>query len=96
MSPLATWINSTFDGDAMNIDQHVDILYAYIVRLSFDNLQKIVEAERHAWRAQLDNGTSGQIAESNAAREVVRAAVSQMLASDRATVEAIIHQNVAK
>jgi len=79
----------------MNVDQHADILYAYLVRLTLDDLQEIVEAERNAWRAQANYGMSGQIAEQNAAREVVRAAVGRMLASDRANVETIIRRNVA-
>lgn len=76
----------------MDTDQHADILYAYLVRLSFDDLQRIVEAERNAWHAQANYGISGQIAEQNASREVVRAAVGRMLASDRANVETIIHR----
>lgn len=78
----------------MDINQHADILYAYLVRLKLDDLKEIVEAERNAWHAQANYGISGQIAEQNAAREVVRAAVGRMLASDRDNVETIIHRNI--
>lgn len=80
----------------MDIDQHADILYAYLVRLSFDDLQQIVEAERNAWHAQANYGTSGQLAEQNASRDVVRAAVGRMLASDRENIETIIRRNAAQ
>ncbi|ARL25506.1 hypothetical protein [Burkholderia pseudomallei] len=79
----------------MDIELHTDILYAYLVRLSFGDLQQIVDAERNAWHAQANYGTSGQTAEQNAAREVVRAAIGRMLASDRANVETIIRRNIA-
>lgn len=74
----------------MNIDQHSDILNAYLSRLTLADLRMIVMAAEYSQAAQLNQPTREQLRRELEMRQTVRAAVEGMIAHDLELIETTV------
>lgn len=66
----------------MNLDQHSDILNAYLSRLSLADLRQILTAAEYSQQAQLNHGISEQLRRQTEMRQTVRDAVNGLIQYD--------------
>lgn len=74
----------------MNLDQHSDILNAYLSRLSLASLREILTAAEYAQKAQLNAGTSEQLRRQTEMRQTVRDAVDGLIQHDRDLIAKVV------
>jgi len=80
----------------MTAEQHASIFYAYLARLSHEQLRAVVSSQEAAWFAAVNYGNSGQLQAGKESQEAVQHAVARMLPSDVANIESIIGRNARK
>ena len=66
----------------MNLDQHSDILNAYLSRLALTDLRQILAAAECSQQAQLNHGISEQLRRQTEMRQTVRDAVNGLIQYD--------------
>lgn len=66
----------------MNLDQHSDILNAYLSRLALTDLRQILAAAEYSQQAQLNHGISEQLRRQTEMRQTVRDAVNGLIKYD--------------
>lgn len=71
----------------MNLNQHSDILNAYLSRLSLASLREIVAAAEYSHKAQLNAGMSEQLRRQTEMRQAVRNAIDSVIEYDHKLIE---------
>lgn len=74
----------------MNLDQHSDILNAYLSRLSLADLRHILVAAEYSQQAQLNHGISEQLRRQTEMRQTVRDAVNGLIQYDRDLIAKVV------
>lgn len=74
----------------MTDEQHAKILYAYLTRLSSDDLMRIVESQKDAHYASMNLGTSSQLKAQEASFEAVQAVIGGLLTTDKEVLADIV------
>lgn len=77
----------------MTVEQHANVFYAYLARLSLEQLRAVVSAQEASWFAAANYGNSGQLQAQEESQEAVQRAMGKMLGSDVANIESIIGRN---
>ena len=80
----------------MNLDQHSDILTAYLSRLPLADLRAIVTAAEYSQAAQLNQPTREQLRRELGMRQAVRDAVAVLILHDISLIEMIINRTIQK
>lgn len=76
----------------MNIDQHSDILNAYLSRLTLADLRAILAAAEYSQEAQANHSTKEQIRRQTEMRGTVRDAIDGLIQYDRDLIERVVRK----
>lgn len=76
----------------MTIDQHSDILNAYLSRLTLADLRAIVTAAEYSQAAQLNGGISEQLRRQTEMRGTVRDAINGLIQHDQDLIERVVRK----
>jgi len=80
----------------MNDDNHVQILSAYISRLSLADIANLHEHVKRCVHAQLNNSTPTQLNEQAGLYAAVCNSVNNLITHDKSLINQVINQNISE
>ena len=80
----------------MNDDNHVQILSAYISRLSLADIANVHEHVKRCVHAQLNNSTPTQLKEQGGLYAAVCNSVNNLITHDKILINQVINQNISE